>query len=115
MAKIERMAGTGRHLPEILQLRPAIAIAEGVNVVDVAHDRACRYGESRSVQPSQKIGLHKPAVDVGHAGRDVLAELKLVAALGNLHGPQLTGPRIEVLKKMAVDRPKMREIEGAYG
>jgi hypothetical protein len=54
-------------------------------------------------------------VNIGHAGADVLPELELVAALGDLDGPDLSGPVIDVLKEMPVDGAQMREIEIAGG
>jgi hypothetical protein len=52
-------------------------------------------------------------MNIGHAGFDKPVELKLVTALGDLDGPQLTGPAEDVLKEVAVDRAEVSEVEDA--
>ena len=56
-----------------------------------------------------------PAVNVGHAGLDVLAELELLAALADLDRAQLTGPVVDILEEVAMDGAEMSEVKGAVG
>ncbi len=96
---------------EILKLGAAVAIAEWVNIVHVAHDAGCRIRECADAQFAKKVGLCKSPVDVGHARFDELAKLELLAALGDLHCPQLSRPGVDILKQVAVDRAKVSKVK----
>ncbi|WP_245277207.1 hypothetical protein [Rhizobium sp. CF080] len=50
-------------------------------------------------------------MNIGHADFDILPELELALALGNLDRPHLPRPFIDVLEKVAVDCLQMLEIE----
>ena len=52
-------------------------------------------------------------MNVGHSGRDELAELKLLAALADLHRAQFAGPLVDVLEEMTMDGAQMGEVERA--
>jgi len=113
--EIDRVARLVGQLFEILQLGAAVAFAERVDVVHVAHDGSGRPREDRAAQASQEIRLLKAPVNVGHAGFDELAKLELVAALGDLDGAQLARPGVQVLKKMPVNGAKVSEVKVPRG
>jgi len=113
--KVDRVARLVGQLFKILQLGAAVAFAERVDVVHVAHDRSGRPREGRAAQASQEVRLLQPPVNVGHAGFDELAKLELVAALGDLDGAQLARPGVQVLKKMPVDGAEMGQVKTAPG
>ena len=113
--KIDRVARLLGQLFKILELGAAVAFAERVNIVHVAHDRPGRTREGVAAQASQEVRLLKPPVNVGHAGFDVLAKLELVAALGDLDGAQLARPRVDILEKMPVNGAKVGQVETARG
>ncbi len=50
-------------------------------------------------------------MNVGHAGFDILPELKLVTAFGQFNGTKLACPVINVLKQVTMDMPQMGEVE----
>jgi len=50
-------------------------------------------------------------VNIRDAGLDVLPELKLLAALGNLDRPQFAGSVIDILKQMTMDGAQVLHIE----
>jgi hypothetical protein len=56
------MARLRGQLLKILKLGAAIAFAERVNIVHVAHDRPGRLGEVAAAQASQDVRLLKPPV-----------------------------------------------------
>ncbi len=105
--KVDQVPRLGGQLFKILKLGAAVAFAERVNIVHVAHDRPRRLGEGASAQPPQEVRLLKPPVDVGHAGFDELAKLELAPVLGDLHGAEFAGPRVQVLKQVPVDGAKV--------
>jgi len=59
----------------------------------------------------QEGGAGKALVNVLHAGFDEPAELKLMPALGDLHGAKLARPIVNVLEKVPVDGAKVGEVE----
>ena len=98
-------------LPEILQLRSAIAFAEGVDIVHIPDDLPGPRREVGSGETFERRALHDLAMHVVHTGLDVLPELKLAPSLGHLHGADLPGPVVDVLKQMEVDGPQVSEVE----
>jgi hypothetical protein len=63
------------------------------------------------VGAAQEARLNKAAVNIRHPGRDILPELKLLVAFADLDRAQLTGPVVDVLKQVAMDRPEMSKVE----
>ena len=113
--EIDRVACLLRQLFKILQLGAAVAFAERVDVVHVAHDRAGGLGEGRAAPAAQEVRLLKPPMNVGHAGFYELAKLELVAGFGDLDGAQLARPGVQVLKEMPVDGAEMGQVKTARG
>ena len=109
---IQRMTRLTGKLFEVVHLGAAVPLAEGVDVVDIADDHRRLLRERRGGQPFEEARPDEPAVHVRHAGLDVAAKLELLAALADLDRAQLTGPVVNVLEQMAVDRAKVREVEG---
>ena len=109
------MPRAGGELAEIQGLRAAIALAERVDVVDVAEDFRAAPGEGLGRQAAQIVPSDDAAMDVGHAGRDVAAELEPAAALGDFDGPDLPRPVVDVLEQVAMDGAKVVEVEVAFG
>ncbi len=85
----------------------------GMDVVDVADDDAGRPGEFILAQILEEPGLLQSAMNIGHAGFDKLAELELMAALGDFDGAQLARPIVNVLEQIAVDILEMGQVEPA--
>lgn len=81
----ERMPGPCGQLRQIEKLGPPVPLAEGMNIVHVAHDPSGRRGEVRPVQAMQEGGAGKALVNVLQPGFDEPAKLELMPALGNLH------------------------------
>ena len=50
-------------------------------------------------------------MNVGHAGRNVLPELELIAAFEDFDRAQFARPIVDVLEQVAVDGTKMGQIE----
>ena len=92
------MTGLLRELLEILRLGAAVPFTKRMNVVDVANDDAGLASELVRRQPLQEFGPGQAAMNVGHAGRNVLTELELIPALEYFDRPKLTRPVVEVLK-----------------
>lgn len=105
------MARTPGELFQMDELHPAVAVAERVDVVDVADDFTGLTGEVVAGQSFKKAALDQAPVHVTHAGLDVPAELELRAALENLDGTYLSSPFVKILKQVAVDRFQVIEIE----
>nr|WP_310216126.1 hypothetical protein [Neorhizobium sp. 2083] len=84
-----------------------------MDVVHVPHDSGSFGRECRSLQTSQKIGLHDATVNICHSRFDILPELELALALGNLDGAHLPRPFEDILEKMAMDRLQVLEIKVA--
>ena len=82
-----------------------------MNVIHVSHDLARHAGKSVGRKAPEAIGCSNAAVNIGHAVLDVLAEHELTAAFGNFDHAKFPGPIIHVLKKMAVNRLKVRKIK----
>ena len=62
-------------------------------------------GKIHLFKTAQIVLLDQASMHIGHAGCDILAELKLVAALAISTLAQLTGPGIDILEQMPVDAP----------
>lgn len=107
------MPGPLGQLLKVEKLRSTVSFAEGVNIVHVAHDTARRRDELRLAQATQKGGLHKPLMNVPHAGDDEAAELELMSVLGDFHGTKLPGPIVNILEQVPMDGAKMRQAEPA--
>jgi hypothetical protein len=112
-AKDDRMPGLRGQLFQIEELRAAIAFAERVDVVHIAQDRSGRLGERGRTQAPKEACFFKPAMNIGHARFDEAAELELIAAFRDFAGTKLAGPVIEILEKMAMNSPEMRQIEAS--
>ena len=54
-------------------------------------------------------------MDIGHAGFDQLAELKLAAVLGDFDRADLARPFVGVLKQVAMDGLGVIEVESPAG
>lgn len=105
------MVGLGRQLLQINHLCAAIAFAKGMDVIDVAHDRADGNGKVGKVQLLEKIAGNQTPMDIGHAGLNVTAKLELTAALGDFDRSDLAGPVVDVLEQVTVDGFQVGEIE----
>jgi hypothetical protein len=101
---IERMAGAFAKLLEIEELHAAIALAKGVDVIHVAHDFASGDSERLTRNAREIIRRDNAAMHIGHAAFDEASEHELAAALGDFHRADVSGPVVDILKKMAVDR-----------
>lgn len=109
--KVDPVASPLRQLFQIEELSSSVAVAKGVNMVDISHDPRRGPRELGVAQPPEKIHLLEAAVNIGHAGFDEPAKLKLAAALGDLHHPHLTSPIVDILEQMPVNGAKVVEIE----
>ncbi len=92
------MSGPIRKLPQKMKLGAAIAFAEGMHVVKIAHDLTGAHGEISPCSAAKMVGRDQPAVNVGHTGFDETAKLELVATLGDLDHADLARPVIHVLE-----------------
>ncbi len=111
------MSGLLCKLLQILELRTAVALAEGVDMIDVAQYRPRSLGETGSPRSSEISRRHDAAVNVRHAGCDEPSRLEPALPLDDLHRANLARPRIEILEQVAVDCLQVLEIEIArrYG
>jgi hypothetical protein len=50
-------------------------------------------------------------MNVGHADSDEATKLELVAILGDLDGPKIARPVVDILKEMTMDGAQVGEIE----
>lgn len=64
-----------------MELGAAVPFAEGMGVIDVADDLARLAGEGIDVEITKIIVLADAAMDIGHAGFDILAELERLPSL----------------------------------
>ena len=96
---------------EILQLCPAVTVSEGMDVVHIADDLRRPDSEILRRESLQEARALKPPMNVGHAGVDEPAKLKLRPALADLDGADLAGPLIDVLKQVMMDGSQMVDIE----
>ena len=101
------------QLFEIEHLRAAVAFAEGVYIVHVAHDLPGRRCEGRTAQASEEFRAPKSPMNICHAGFDIPAKLKLMTALGDFHGAYLACPIIDVLEHVPVDGAKVDKVEAS--
>jgi hypothetical protein len=107
------MAGLGGQLLQILELGAPVSFTERVDVVHIADDRAGRLGERRFVHSAQVVRHHEAPMDICHARLDVSPELELVAVFGDLYGPDLSRPVVDILEEVAMDRPQVEKVEAA--
>ena len=107
------MASLIGKLFEIEKLGAPITVSERVHVIHVADDRADGLGEFPPAQPTQKVAVREAPVNIVHPRRDELSKLELVAAFGNLNRAKLTRPIIDILKKVAVNGPKVGQVKRA--
>ena len=105
------MTGALAELLQIEELRSAITVAKGMDVVHISHDRPGGLGKLGQGQAPEEVSPIEPPVDVGHACFDETSELESMAALGNLDRAHFAGPIVDILKEMAVDRPQVDQIE----
>lgn len=82
-----------------------------MNIIHVAYD-PCRFRrKSRPLHATQKASFDEAAVNIRHPGFDILPELKLTFAHGNLHGTNLPRPFIHILEKVTADCLQVSKIE----
>ena len=105
------MAGALGKLLQILELRAAVALAERVDMVDVAQHRTRALSEPVRPRAPEIRRRHNAAVNVRHAGRNEPPRLEPALALGDLDGADLARPRVDVLEQVAVDRLQVGEVE----
>src|SRR5687768_18214923 len=67
--------------------------------------------KAAAVRPFQEAGAFQTTVDVRHAGLDELAELALLTAFADLDRAELSGPVVDILEQVAVDRAQVLQIE----
>ena len=109
------MAGVCRQLFAVEELCAAVALAERMDIVYVAHDDRGFLGKFGSAQAFEKICFLKAAVNVAHADLDELPELELVAVLGDFDGTKLAGPIKNILEKMPVNGAQVRQVKNPSG
>ena len=109
--EVDGVPGMGGKLLQILELRSAVALAEGVNMVDVAQHRTRALGEPVRPRSPEVPCLHDAAVNVRHAGGDEPPRLEPALALGDLDGADPARPFVDVLEQVAVDRFQMVQVE----
>jgi len=111
--KLDVMAGMAGELAQIEKLGAAVAVAEGVKVIDIADDfrGAPREGLRGTVLEEALRG--EAAMDVRNAHDKTVRGHEVRAALGERDLADLSGPGIDVLKKMVVQGLEMVEIETA--
>jgi len=109
------MAGLCRQLFEVEELCAAVALAERMDIVYVAHDDRGGPGKFGGAQTFEKIRFLKATVNVAHASLDELPKLKLAAILGDLDGAKLTGPIKNILEKMPVNSAQVRQVKNPSG
>jgi hypothetical protein len=112
-SKVYGVAGLLGELFQVQELGTAVAFSEGVDIVHVADDFARGGGEFIVLQVAEEFGLREAAMNVGHAGFDVLPELELMAALGDFDGADFAGPVVDILEQMAVNGLQVAKIEPA--
>ena len=109
------MACLKRQLLEILRLRPAVALAKRMDVIDITDDDAGLAREFIRAPALQEFSLHQTARHVVHSSLNVASELKLMAAFADLDRAQLACPIVDVLKQVAVNGAEMSKIERPDG
>lgn len=111
--KVKRVSRLCGELFKIVKLNAAISFAEGMNIVHVPQYPG-RFSRKRLViEACEKSGGRQPAVNIGHSGFDILAELELLAAFVEFDGADFTGPIVDVLKQVAVNRFQMLKVESS--
>jgi hypothetical protein len=97
------------------QLRAAVALAKGADVIRVAHHRRREGGEIVARQALETLLGEDAAVDVGHACFDVAAKHEPMIALGDSDETDFAGPVVNILEQTAVDGAQVIEVEIAAG
>ena len=109
--EVDGVPGVRGELLQVLELRAPVALAERVDMVDVAQYRTGARGEPVRPQPPEILCRHDAAVNVRHAGGDEPPRLEPAPALGDLDGADLTRPGVDVLEQVAMDRFQVGKVE----
>ncbi len=85
--------------------------AKRVDVVHVSDDLTRTFREVLARQPYEMPACPYAPMHVGHSGFDISTKLELVPALGDLDGAKLARPVVDILEQMAVDGPKVLQVD----
>ena len=98
------MTGPLRQLLQILELDTTITFAEWMDEIYVTQNWPNLAGKLFRGRPLKICCRGNPAMEIRHASLDEPPRLELIAAFLNLYSPYLSGPFVNVLKEMVVNR-----------
>lgn len=90
----------------------AIALAKGVNRVQFAEIVGSAASEDRRAQCGQQSFGQKLSEELAERGLNLGYECEVeLPGFSDIHGPEFSRPRLDVLENIAVDRTKVRSVK----
>lgn len=110
----QRVSVADRELADEFALRASIAIAKRMDGVEFAHTVGGPIRETRDVKAGEVSLLAELAQSIAERGENLLGEGEVeLAGARDVDRPEFSGPRVHILKNMAVDGLKVRDVERA--
>jgi len=99
------------QLANQLALGAAIAFTEGMDGIDFAEVERCSRCEVKRGKIGQRVLRFQLGQYLCESGCEINRWAKIGASLGDIHDPELAGPRKYILKEIAMDGLKVRRVE----
>jgi hypothetical protein len=113
-APVDHEAGLRAEGPNKLSLSAAIAFTESVDGIDLTQVEAGASGEPFGIGFPQTVLSELPSQQILQRQLNEGSDSKEMAVFRYIHGTDLAGPGIDILKDVFVDRLKVSIVEATH-